>query len=62
MRRLVEAWRRRPAAIALRSKCVTGNSEARALYANLGFVEVGRRVDYYGPGEAAILMRLDLPV
>ena len=37
-----------------------GNAVARALYADLGFVEVGRRVDYYGPGEAAILMRLDL--
>jgi ribosomal protein S18 acetylase RimI-like enzyme len=39
-----------------------GNDEARALYANLGFIEVGRRADYYGPGETAILMRLDLAV
>ncbi len=38
-----------------------GNAAARALYADLGFVEVGRRVDYYGPGEEAILMHLDVP-
>ncbi len=38
-----------------------GNAAARALYADLGFVEVGRRVDYYGPGEDAILMHLDVP-
>ena len=37
------------------------NAAARALYADLGFVEVGRRVDYYGPAEDAILMRLDVP-
>ena len=40
----------------------TGNYEARALYADLGFVDVGQRADYYVPGEAAILMRLDLSV
>ena len=38
-----------------------GNASARALYARLGFVEVGRRADYYGPGEPAILMQLKLP-
>ena len=38
-----------------------GNAAARALYASLGFVETGRRADYYGPGEEAILLRLDLP-
>ncbi len=37
-----------------------GNAEARALYANLGFGETGRRKDYYGPGQEAILMQLDL--
>jgi ribosomal-protein-alanine N-acetyltransferase len=40
----------------------TGNHSARALYRSLGFVEVGQRADYYGPGEAAILLRLDLAV
>jgi len=38
-----------------------GNVTARALYADLGFVEVGLRVDYYGPGEDAIRMWLDVP-
>ena len=38
-----------------------GNAAARALYAKLGFAEAGRRVDYYGPGKEAILMRLDVP-
>ncbi len=36
------------------------NRGARKLYEKLGFVEVGRRVDYYGPGEPAILMRKTL--
>jgi len=36
-----------------------GNAAARALYASLGFLEVGRRADYYGPREDAVLMRLD---
>ncbi len=37
------------------------NREARKLYLKLGFVEAGRRADYYGPGEPAILMRWVLP-
>jgi ribosomal-protein-alanine N-acetyltransferase len=36
-----------------------GNTPARALYESLGFREVGRRADYYGPREDAILLRLD---
>ena len=36
------------------------NTAARELYVDLGFVDAGRRVDYYGPGEEAVLMRLDL--
>jgi ribosomal-protein-alanine N-acetyltransferase len=38
-----------------------GNTAARELYSSLGFVEVGRRTDYYGSGEDAILMCLDRP-
>ena len=33
-----------------------GNAAARALYAGLGFSEVGRRPRYYRGGEAAVLM------
>lgn len=35
---------------------------ARALYEKLGFTAVGRRADYYGPGQDAILMRRETPV
>jgi ribosomal-protein-alanine N-acetyltransferase len=37
------------------------NIEARGLYANAGFAEVGRRANYYSnPVADAILYRLDL--
>jgi ribosomal-protein-alanine N-acetyltransferase len=32
------------------------NAAARALYEQLGFVEVGRRLAYYSDGETAILL------
>jgi ribosomal protein S18 acetylase RimI-like enzyme len=36
------------------------NVAARTLYAKLGFVEIGRREEYYGnPTETAIVMRLN---
>ena len=37
-----------------------GNLAALALYRSHGFEQVGRRRDYYGPGEDALLMTLDL--
>jgi [ribosomal protein S18]-alanine N-acetyltransferase len=38
------------------------NAAARALYASRGFVEVGRRREYYRkPKEDALVLRLDLP-
>ncbi len=36
------------------------NAAALALYRARGFAEVGKRYDYYGPGENALLMDLDL--
>lgn len=36
------------------------NAAARALYAQLGWLEAGRRRGYYGPGADAIVMRLSL--
>ncbi len=36
------------------------NSAARALYGSRGFRGVGRRPDYYGPGQAALV--LELPI
>ena len=37
-----------------------GNVAARKLYAGQGFRESGRRADYYGPGEHAVLMCRDV--
>jgi len=35
---------------------------ARALYEKMGFRQTGRRADYYGAGEDAILMRMETPL
>jgi ribosomal-protein-alanine N-acetyltransferase len=37
----------------------TGNTDARAFYARLGFQVVGRRPRYYPDGDDALLLRLD---
>lgn len=37
-----------------------GNIAARHLYENCGFIEVGRRVNYYSNGETAITMRAEI--
>ena len=39
-----------------------GNRPAQALYARLGFEEVGRRPRYYAPDVAALIMRAGLPL
>ncbi len=39
-----------------------GNAPAKAAYAKLGFEEAGRRPDYYGPGHAALIMKVKLPL
>lgn len=36
------------------------NLAARSLYAGLGWCEAGRRRDYYGPGQDALVLRLAL--
>jgi [ribosomal protein S18]-alanine N-acetyltransferase len=38
----------------------TGNAAARALYGRLGFVEIARRVAYYGPGRDALVLEREL--
>ena len=39
-----------------------GNEAALALYGGLGFEQVGRRRNYYGPGADALVMRATLPL
>ncbi len=36
------------------------NGPARALYAKAGFVPLGRRSDFYGPGRDALIMGMDV--
>lgn len=38
------------------------NAAARALYARLGFAAAGRRRDYYGAGQDALLLKVQLPL
>jgi ribosomal protein S18 acetylase RimI-like enzyme len=37
-----------------------GNDQARPLYESLGFIEISRRENYYGPGLTAVVMRKEL--
>ena len=39
-----------------------GNTAARGLYESLGFVQVGHRRDYYGPGNNAMILTAPLPL
>lgn len=39
-----------------------GNEAARNLYESLGFMQVGYRRDYYGPGNGALIMTAPLPL
>ena len=38
------------------------NASGRATYASLGFVEAGRRPNYYGEGHDALILKADLPL
>ena len=51
--------KRRKAKVAL-LEVRRNNMAARKFYASMGFKAEGERPDYYGPGESAILMELDL--
>ncbi|MCF3947871.1 GNAT family N-acetyltransferase [Acidiphilium iwatense] len=52
---LHEAGRRGASAVFL--EVAADNAAARALYARAGFAEAGRRRDYYGAGQDALLLR-----
>jgi ribosomal-protein-alanine N-acetyltransferase len=47
-------------AAALFLEVSTGNAPARALYADAGFTEVGRRAAYYTDGTDALVLRIDI--
>lgn len=57
----VAAWCREQGAAELELEVRAASAGARALYAGLGFVSVGRRRGYYrDPVDDAVLMRLEL--
>ncbi len=39
-----------------------GNAAARGLYGSMGFMQVGQRRDYYGPGNDALVLSAPLPL
>lgn len=55
-RAIFEAFRARGAELVF-LEVREGNTAARHLYESCGFVEVGRRINYYSNGETAITMR-----
>ncbi|QNI35891.1 GNAT family N-acetyltransferase [Edaphobacter albus] len=57
----VIAWARGEGAVDVELEVRSANAPARALYRNLGFVEVGVRKRYYhSPGDDAVLMNLNM--
>ena len=48
-------------AVAMLLEVAEANTAARALYAGLGFTQVGLRRGYYAQGLDALVLRLDLP-
>jgi ribosomal-protein-alanine N-acetyltransferase len=49
-------------AVAMLLEVAEPNAAARALYAGMGFVPVGRRRGYYAGGVDALVLRRDLPL
>jgi ribosomal-protein-alanine N-acetyltransferase len=58
-RAILEAFRSRGAELVF-LEVRESNAAARHLYENCGFVEVGRRANYYSNGETAITMRAEI--
>jgi len=59
LRRLID-WARSNNCEAMMLEVRIGNDEALPLYASFGFIEISKRIDYYGPGQNALVMRKDL--
>jgi len=59
LKRLID-WSRNKKAIAVMLEVRFDNSEAIPLYEDQGFRKISERVDYYGPGKTALVMRKEL--
>ena len=59
LKRLID-WSRNKRAIAVMLEVRFNNTEAIPLYDSQGFRKISERVDYYGPGKTALVMRKEL--
>ena len=59
LKRLID-WSRNKKAIAVMLEVRFNNTEAIPLYDSQGFRRISERVDYYGPGKTALVMRKEL--
>jgi ribosomal-protein-alanine N-acetyltransferase len=57
--RQIEEWAHNRGASALMLEVEKSNSAAIELYKSLGFMQISVRMDYYGPGQDAFVMRKD---
>ena len=55
--RQIEEWAKDRGASALMLEVEKSNSAAIGLYKSLGYLQISVRMDYYGPGQDAIVMR-----
>ena len=57
--RQIEQWSKERGASAMMLEVEHTNESAIALYKNLGYMKISVRMDYYGPGKDAFVMRKD---
>jgi len=55
--RQIEEWAKERGASAMMLEVEKSNSAAIELYKNLGYLQISVRMDYYGPGQDAFVMR-----
>ena len=57
--RQIEQWSKERGASAMMLEVEQSNSAAIELYTSMGYVKISVRMDYYGPGQDAFVMRKD---
>jgi [ribosomal protein S18]-alanine N-acetyltransferase len=57
--RQIEQWSKERGASAMMLEVEQSNSAAFELYRSLGYMKISVRMDYYGPGQDAFVMRKD---